>query len=259
MEEIKEREIIGRDNLLSRQIYPRLKKDQAFIIVGQRGIGKTEVLQWAYKNYEKEIKMIVSCNESYGNIIKGIAKKQGITVHKKTIGVLEKEIMKGEKVTLFLDDIERIKPKQITFLNAWNNWNKIFFSGVEPFREEAKKILWGKQKIRIHKLNTEDREVLAKHIIKKIGCVIEIETIAQSSKGVPGRAWAVAKGEVVREDEERVKGEEINIAPVMLVAVVAIMVTRYISLGLGERDLYILAGIGMAFAYILKQFIRVLR
>ena len=89
-------------------------------------------------------------------------------------------------------------------------------------------------------------------------CLTPIDVIEQESKGIPGRAWALGKGEVIKEDDERVQGEEVNIAPVMLVAVVAIMITRYISLGMGEKDLYVLAGVGMGFAYLLRYVIKVI-
>jgi len=257
MDEIKARDIIGRDNLLSREIYPRINKDTSFILTGQRGIGKTEVLKWAYEHYNGE-KLYLSCNDTYGEIIKKIANKQGLTIARKTISILEKEVMKGESITLFIDDIEKMKPKQAVFFTAWNGWNKIYMAGVEPFREEAKKILWGKQKIKIRVIDKIHRMKLGQHVVEKLGCLTTAETIAQESKGIPGRAWALGKGEVIREDDERVQGEEVNIAPVMLVAVVAIIIIRYISLGMGEKDLYVLAGVGMGFAYILRYIIRVI-
>lgn len=257
MEEIKARDIIGRDNLLSREIYPRINKDTSFILTGQRGIGKTEVLKWAYEHYSGE-KLYISCNDTYGEIIKKIADKQGLTIARKTISTLEKEIMKSDPISLFIDDIEKMKPKQAVFFTAWNGWNKMFMAGVEPFREEAKKLLWGKQKIKIRVIDKIYRMKLGQHVVEKLGCLTTAETIAQESKGIPGRAWALGKGEVIREDDERVQGEEVNIAPVMLVAVVAIMITRYISLGMGEKDLYVLAGVGMGFAYLLRYVIKVI-
>jgi len=254
-EQVINKEIIGRDQLLSREIFPRLKK-AGFIITGQRGIGKTEVLKWAYHHYEGE-KLYVSCNDAYGEIIKSIAKKQGIVISKKVLSVLEKEIMKSDKVALFIDDIEKMKPKQAIFFTAWNGWNAIFLAGVEPFREEARKLLWGKHKIKVRVLDKEKREELARYILEKLGCLTELSVIAQESRGIPGRAWAIAKGEFVRDDDERVQGEEINIAPVQYLFIVAIMCLRYISLGLGEKDLYIMAGLGMGLAYILRHLIKV--
>ncbi len=80
-------------------------------------------------------------------------------------------------------------------------------------------------------------------------------TIAIESRGIPARAWALARGEVVRDDAERAEGEEINIAPVLLLAVIAIMVLRYIGIGMGEKDLYILGGLGMGTALFIRFFI----
>ena len=100
---------------------------------------------------------------------------------------------------------------------------------------------------------------LAKHIIKKIGSLVPKEVIANESKGIPGRAWAIAKGEHIREDDERVKGEEVNIAEVMLILVAIVMIVRYIGMGTGQKDLYIIGGIGMAVAFILRQVIRYLK
>jgi len=258
MEDIKVREIIGRDRVLKTHIYPRVIKNIGFVLAGQRGIGKTELLKLSYHSYDKSDKLYVSCNETYGEIIKKIAKIQGIELERKTIAILEREVMKGSEITLFIDDIEKMKPKQATFFTAWNGWNKIYLAGVEPFREEAKKILWGKQKIKITPIAENHRLELGKHIVSKIGSLVPAETIARESKGIPGRAWAIAKGEHIREDDERVQGEEVNIAPVMLVFVAVIMVTRYIGMGTGQKDLYIIGGIGMAVAYLLRQVIKVI-
>ncbi|WP_018250271.1 AAA family ATPase [Orenia marismortui] len=258
MEEIKPRDLIGRDNLLKRELYPRLQKEISFVLVGQKGIGKTELLKWAYSNYDKGQKVYISCNETRGTIIKRIAKQLGIKIEKKKIADLEKEVLQcHEKIALFVDDLERISPKQAVMLTALGNWNKIYLAGVGNFKERVKKLLWGKKKIRVKAIKRKYRLDLGRHVAKKLGCLVDPATIARESKGVPGRAWALGKGEVIRDDDERVEGEEVNIAPVMLVGVIAIMITRYVALGIGERDLYVLAGIGMACSYLLRYVIRI--
>ena len=239
MEKLVLRELVGRDKLIKSHIFPRVRKKLGFVLAGQRGIGKTEILKWAYFHYESEKKLYVSCNETYGETIKRVAEMQGIDFKKKTIAELEKEVMQGEEITLFIDDIEKMKPKQAVFFTAWNGWNKCYLAGVEPFREEAKKILWGKLKIKIHPVEPVHRVDLAEHIIKKIGSLVPKEVIANESKGIPGRAWAIAKGEHIREDDERVKGEEVNISEVMLLLVAIIMVVRYVGMGYkSERFIY---------------------
>ena len=254
-EEIKAKHMIGRDEILKQEVYPRVRRNTGFIITGQKGIGKTEILKWAYQHYQGQ-KYYISCNDTYGDVIKGIAKKQGIPLSKKTLSQLEKEIMKGNKIALFVDDFEVLKPKLAVMLTAWNGWNTLFIAGVEPFREEAKKIIWGKNKIKIHTIAQEKRIELADHIRECIGTMIPADVIATDSKGIPGRGWAIAKGEYVREDKEHVEGEEVNIAWILMFFLVCAMLTRYLAMGMGEKDLYILGGIFVAFGFIFKSLVR---
>ncbi len=254
-EEIKAKLMIGRDEVLKQEIFPRVRRNTGFILTGQKGIGKTEVLKWAYQHYEGE-KLYISCNDTYGDVIKGIAKKQGIVLSKKSLSQIEKEILKGKKIALFVDDFEVLKPKLAVLLTAWNGWNTLFIAGIEPFREEAKKIIWGKNKVKIHPIAQEKRVEFANHIRECIGTMIPADVIATDSKGIPGRGWAIAKGEYVREDKEHVEGEEVNIAWVMMFLLVAAMFTRFIAMGTGEKELYIIGGAFVALGFIFKMAIR---
>ena len=247
--------LIGRDKILEREIAPRTYKDAPFVLVGQRGIGKSRILRWAYDEYKKD-KIYLNSSNTYGYILKEIAKAQGLEdVKKKVNSELEIEIIKGKKITLFLDNIERATPKLISLLiNINETWN-IYMAGVEPFREELKRILWGKKKITITAIEKNDRVRMADEIINATGTMANRNTLAIESRGIPARAWALARGEVTRDDTERVEGEEINIAPVLLIAVVAVIVLRYIGIGMGEKDLYVLGGIGMGAALFVRFFI----
>ncbi len=247
--------LIGRDKILEREIAPRTYKDAPFILVGQRGIGKSRILSWAYEEYRKD-KIYLNSSYTYGYILKEIAKMQGLEgVKKRGNSELEIEIIKGKKIAIFLDNIERATPKLIALLTNINETWSIYMAGIEPFREELKRILWGKKMIKITAIERNDRVRLADEIINATGTMTNRNTIAVESKGNPARAWAMARGEVTRDDTERVEGEEINIAPVLLIAVVAVMVLRYIGIGMGEKDLYILGGIGMGAALFIRFFI----
>ena len=247
--------LIGRDSTLSRDILPRIKRKKPFIVTGQRGIGKSSVLRWAQEQYEGE-KVHVSCRTAYGHMLKEIAKAQGLEgTSRMKLAELEKQIMKGPKVALFLDDLDRATPKLIGFLVAVDERWPVYMAGVEPFREELKRLLWGKQKIRLKPIVRESRTKLAELCVEQTGTTVPVSTLANQSRGIPGRTWAIARGEYVREDSERVEGEEINIAPVLLIFVAGIMALRYIGMGIGERDIYMLGGIGMGAAVFLRYFI----
>ncbi|MCP4374176.1 MAG: hypothetical protein GY797_39645 [Deltaproteobacteria bacterium] len=247
--------LIGRDKILEREIAPRTHKRTPFVLVGQRGIGKSMVLKWAYDEYKKN-KIYLKSTNTYSHNLREIAKAQGIEGYSKKKNTdLEIEIIKGKELAVFIDNIERATPKLITFLTSINEMWKIFMAGVEPFREELTRIMWGKKKIKILAIEKKFRTKLAEEVINNTGSMINRNTIAVESRGVPARAWALARGEVPRDDAERVEGEEINIAPVLLIAVVGVVVLRYIGMGMGEKDLYILGGLGMGAALFMRYFI----
>ncbi|RJO59878.1 hypothetical protein C4544_07475 [candidate division WS5 bacterium] len=247
--------IIGQDKLLEKEVYPRLKKSIPFIVTGQRGIGKSEIIRWSYDHYLSD-RLHFSASLSYSEILKLIADTQGIEDYKKMKNTdLEREIIKSKKIALFIDDIERATPKLIHFLTALNDTWTVYMSGNEPFREELKRVTWGKPKIKLEPIDSKDRLRLADYCISKTGSMTPGHEIASRSRGVPARAWAIAKGEIVRNEGERVSGEEINIAPVFLVVVAGIMLMRFVGKGMGEQDLYLLGGMGMAAGLFIRYFI----
>jgi hypothetical protein len=244
--------LIGRASEIDKEVLPRIKTGTPFIIQGQRGVGKTELLKVAFRECEG-IKVFISARQSYAQIVKNIAAAQGID-EKLTAEQLEYKIPLGEPVTLFVDDIENTTVKLIHLLSALNSIWLIYMAGNGPFREELKRLLWGKEVINLMPLGRRSRLKLAEHCLSATDSKIPAHTIAHMSRGIPGRAWAIARGEIT-EDAHSVEGEEINIAPVLLIVVAGIMITRYVGMGLGERDLYLLGGIGMGFAVFLRFFI----
>ncbi len=248
--------LIGRDKLLKKDIYPKVRDHKPFVLVGQRGIGKSALLLWSCEHYTGE-KLPLSCRQlTYTQILRHIAEAQSIEDWKKKKAYqLESDVIKGSKIALFLDDFERATPKLLGFLTAINEIWQIYLSGVEPFREEAKRVLWGKQQIRVEAIPEKDRRRLALACIAETGSLVPATVIITESKGIPARAWAVAKGESIRDDAERVEGEEINIAPVLLLGVVGVVILRYIGMGTNQTDLYILGGVGMGAALFLRFFI----
>ena len=93
--------IIGQDKLLEKEVYPRLKKSIPFIVTGQRGIGKSEIIRWAYDHYLSD-RLHFSASLSYGEILKLIADTQGIEDYKKMKNTeLEREIIKSKDRTFY--------------------------------------------------------------------------------------------------------------------------------------------------------------
>ena len=250
--------LIGRDNLLRKEIFYRLNSKKPFVLIGQRGIGKTDILRWTYNKLTTNDKVFVSCFDSFSIILKQIAKAQGQTVGKLHNEELQKKIITGKKLTIFIDDIDRMTQKEAVFFRALNEFWVFYMAGLVPFKEHIKTLIWGKERLIIRAIAKKYRRKLAMHCIEKTGSTVPLSDLIIQSRGIPGRAWAIARGEAIRYDEDRVEGEEINIAPVLFLVIAGIMIFRYIARGLGDKDLYLLGGLLMGVAYFLRYFIRLL-
>ncbi len=87
--------------------------------------------------------------------------------------------------------------------------------------------------------------MLARAVCIHIGSTKSPSEIAKASGGMPARIVAMSLGEI-ETVSERVRGEEIDLAPLLLLAMAGTVALRYIGSGLGEIDLYMLGGIGTA-------------
>ena len=247
--------MIGRDNLLTKEIYPRLNNKRPFYLVGQRGIGKTAILKWAHEQCPGK-KLYIGCGETYGPIVKAIATVQGQdAISKKTITEIEKELLTLQPITLFLDEIEKATPKLIRLLKALNEFWPINMAGLQPFKDELKPLLWGKTELRVNPLDTKYRRELAEMCIKETGSLTDANTMIQMSRGVPARFWAIARGEPLKNDYERVDGEEINIAPLLFLGLVLVMLARYIGRATDDKTLYLISSIIMGLSVLYRMMI----
>ncbi len=248
--------IVGRDNILATTVYPRVKEKRGLLITGQRGMGKSVILNWAYEKYDGP-KCQISARQPYGQILREIGKElkvDGLSRHR--VHEVEKEIIKtGNNVGLFIDDIEAATPRLMMFLKAVAGRWQLYMSGNEPFRDEMKPILWGKTKVEIEAVSREERQKLAEQVIRETGSLVPPQEIAQQSRGNPGRAWAIARGEANVKDEQTTRTEEINIAPIFLIGIAGFIVLRYIGIGMGEKDIYLIGGIGMGAATIVRYMV----
>ena len=248
--------LIGRDNILKTTVYPRVKEKRGLVIIGQRGMGKSAILNWAYEKYEGP-KCLISARDPYGQILRNIGKEMkvdGVSRHR--VHDVEKEIIKtGNNVGLFIDDIEAATPRLIMFMKAVAGRWQLYLSGNEPFRDELKPMLWGKTKVDVEAVPREDRVKLAEEVIKETGSLVPAQDIAHQCRGNPGRAWGIARGEAHTRDEETVRTEEINIAPLFLLGISGFVILRYIGIGMGEKDIYLIGGIGMGVATVVRYMV----
>jgi len=245
--------LIGRDRLLEREVYPRVRKKVPFLLVGQRGVGKSSVLEWAHENTE-EPKALVSALWTPKEIMVEICRAWGLTItnggkamspERASVAVLERAINSAEEGIIFVDDIHAASPAFLRRLKVWRERFTVSMAGTPPFRrDELKRILWGLHEIEIEPLKEPDRQRLAELVCQQAGSDQVPSEIAVASRGYPGRIVDMARG-VIEQTAPRVRGEEIDLSPILLFGLAAVVAVRYVGIGLGEVDLYILGGIAM--------------
>lgn len=250
--------VIGRDHLLT-LLYARLQRKMTFRLDGLSGIGKTTLFLWAYNNYGSERRAYVSCCFRNTEIIREIAKGLDIEGYeKKSTAKLEKEIIQSDKpFALFIDNIEEIKPQLITFLKGLHGKTevRIYYAGKNGIvKENLKPLVWGVKCVRVPPITEKNSLKIAQKAIHETGAVVDINEVIKNSRGNPGRIWAACRGEPLN-DDEHVKGEEMNIMPLIVVSCIALFIAlRYTGKAAGSTDLYLLGGFGMAAAIFSRIF-----
>jgi hypothetical protein len=256
--------MIGRDTILQKEIYSRCKGKKApFLLSGIRGVGKTAILRWAYEK-GKEPKAFISASYSVKENLMKIAKnwnleiKDGdkkISLARAKLSELENAIFRQTKGAIYIDDIQRATPALLRRFKVWRERFNVFCAGVPPFnKEELKRNLWGLSEIEIKPIDKEHRLTLAQKACTFYGSTHLPTEIAHNSRGYPGRIIAMAKG-TIDVETQRVKGEELDLSPVLLVFIVGLVVIRFVGRGLDDTALYILGGFGMGLAIFIRFFL----
>ena len=196
------------------------------------------------------------CSNSRKNILSTIAKSLQIEGYEKmTVDKLQRAILASNKqCTLFIDNIEVIKPQIITLLRSLPDWPKYFAGKNNKVKEDLKPVMWNVKRIQVNRLDKQSTVKLAKEVVKQTGTALDVKEIADNSKGVPGRVWAACRGELLREGES-VISEEINFLPFAIaVGVACLVIMRYTGRAAGQSDMYLTGCIGMGAAMILRFF-----
>jgi len=256
--------LISRVGLI-KKIESKVKTKRGFYLSGISGIGKTELLSYAYWECNSSRKVFIDINENtFGEIVKSMAKCQGIQLtenkKRKTIGELKTEILKGEEMCIFLDNFHKFTPKQCDFLLKINRFSKLYLAVDEKHlkKEEQKELIQGKERLQVLPIVKDDRERFAEYVLNKVkNREIDPRELAKNSRGIPRRFWNLAKGgELYRSADDRIEDEEINISFIFIAVFSVATALRYFARGTGEKDLYILSAIVIAVSSLFKIFLR---
>lgn len=261
----KQIKLLGRDNLLSKQIRPRLKEGKGFVLTGAHGSGKTAILEWVKGNVGGGKVSMVSATSTVKEIMQQICIDWNLEVKNdegKVVGKtrwqvvwMENAIMQVSDGWLLVDDVHRVAPALLRRLKLLRDRVQIIAAGVPPFqREELRRLLWGLPEIKVGLLPKEDMTRIARAAVPLLASRTPIIDAVHAARGLPGQLIHALRGEVTP-DAAKVQGEEIDISPIFLVVIALVMVTRYLAVGMESTSLYLLGGLGMAAGLIIRFYL----
>lgn len=247
--------LIGRDAVLSKHVYPRIKRKTGFVLTGQHGIGKTAILQWAFEKAEGR-KTMVSAAWPQGQTLRTICSDWGLEImgdnekpkRKQSWKAPEMEmaINREQGLWLFIDDIHRATPSLLLRLKSFRDKHIIVATGVPPFnKEELKRLLWGLTYVEVKHLKKKDLRRIAEKAGPIIGSSTPVNEAVHACGGIPAHLLHSMRGEITPETAKG-KDEEIDISPVILIAFGGVIVYRMLARDGGSASMTMFSGIMMA-------------
>lgn len=260
----KETGLLGRDDLLTKKIRPRLRNKVGFVLTGQHGIGKTALLEWCFDSAEGS-KTMVSATWTPKEILKKICIDWEISVFdgkgeiacssKWQIPWMLNAVLAETDNWLFIDDMHKASPSLLQKIKPLRDSCIVVCAAVFPIRkEELKRLLWGLKYINIGPIKNHEMTRIGNNAAPIIASATPISDAVHASRGIPAHLFHALRGEVTP-DTAKTKSEEVDISPLLLVFFAGVMALRYIARGMDSTSLTLLSGIGMAGAVIFRFYL----
>ena len=248
--------LIGRDALLSNKLYPRMRSsEKRFVIKGDAGMGKTALMQWCATNTPNSL--LISGANTYAQVVKEIADAWGVEADSPKLPDLEKAILTQTGRTIYVDDLHKAQPKLIALLKILAERHRVcgaLLAGIK-LKEELKQLLWGVESISLPRLDKAAALRLSEKVCLAYGSKASAKDVAAASQGIPGKIVSFAAAGEVSRNEVLLKSEEIDIAPMFLVAGGAIVLFRLIGRATDATDLTLIGGASMVIMMFLRLFL----
>lgn len=249
-------DLIGRDRLLESKILPRIRSsEKRFALKGDAGMGKTALMQWCAAHTPNSL--LISGASTYAQIVKEIADAWQVEADSPKLPDLEKAILAQTGRTIYVDDLHKAQPKLLALLKILAERHRVcgaILAGIK-LKEELKQLLWGVETLTLPRLDKPNALRLSKKVCLAYGSKASARDVAAASQGIPGKIVSFAAAGEVARNEVLLKSEEIDIAPMFLVAGGAIVLFRLIGRATDATDLTLIGGASMVIMMFLRLFL----
>jgi len=173
--------------------------------------------------------------------------------------------MKDQGYVLLLDHLERVTPTMLPHLESLMHV-ALVIGATDELKAATQRLWWAFERIEVPPLAQEEARQLLWQVAdrSKIEHPQLFETrVLQQAKGNPlaivtmagkARTAALSVGEI-RGLQHGAGTRYVSLTPLLLLLGALIVAARFVALGLNDRDLYILAGLGYAFFFFVRHFI----
>jgi hypothetical protein len=256
--------LLGRDRLLGAGL-ARARAGVPVYIVGRRGVGRSAILAWLAAHISGGRVALISGGRPVSDVLRAVLGAWGVhavrrgdrevSLERATVAELEAAMSaQPSGGVICVDDLHLAAPALLRRLRVWRERHMLHYSAVPPLREEAAPLVWGAYEVQVPPLDRRSAERMAQAVCARVASRHAPSEVARLSRGVPARIVALARG-ALETRTQRAAGEEVDLSPALLLAVVGVVVLRVVGVVDHVPDLYALGAIGVAVALLLRVLI----
>lgn len=173
--------------------------------------------------------------------------------------------MKHQDYVLVLDHLERVTPTMLPHLNALLDV-AVIVAAADELKSSAQRLWWSFDRIEVPPLTNQQARDLLWQVADpdRIAEPQFFETrVLQQAGGNPLAILTMAaKSHMSDLSAREIRGlhhgagiDYVPLTPLLMIIGALIVAARFVALGLNDRDLYVLAGLGYAFFFVMRYFI----
>jgi len=175
------------------------------------------------------------------------------------------DCMKDRSYTLVLDHLERVTPTMLPHLDALMEV-ALVVGAADELKPVAQRLWWSFERIEVPPLSREQTRQLLWQVADRDRVekpqLFETRVLGQAGGNPLAVITMAAKARTAALSTQEIRGLQhgagiryVPLTPILLVLGALIVAARFVALGLNDRDLYVLAGLGYAVFFLMRYFI----